>query len=154
MIAQAPVGQYWTLVPYPPAARRARIRLANTAPMDTSTQLAIERTQLAHERTLMAWVRTAVSLISFGFTIYKFFEYLVTSGQREASGSLLGPRHFGMLMMGTALVILVLAMLQHRRQEKRLRQMDATQPRSLSFLLAMLITTLGLLALLAAAFRI
>jgi len=49
----------------------------NTPPdADSSTALALERTRLAHERTLMAWVRTATSLISFGFTIYKAFEYL------------------------------------------------------------------------------
>ena len=122
--------------------------------MDTSTQLSIERTLLAHERTLMAWVRTAVSLISFGFTIYKFFEYLVQSGQRVASGSLLGPRHFGMLLIGTAIAILIVAMLQHRRQEKRLRQMDAALPRSLSFFLAAFIGTLGVLALLSTALRL
>ena len=45
-----------------------------TQPVDTGTRLAVTRTRLAHERTLMAWVRTAASLISFGFTIYKFFE--------------------------------------------------------------------------------
>ena len=44
-------------------------------PLDAGTRLAVERTRLAHERTLMAWVRTATSLISFGFTIYKFFEF-------------------------------------------------------------------------------
>ncbi len=42
--------------------------------VDTGTRLAIDRTRLAYERTMMAWVRTATSLISFGFTIYKFFE--------------------------------------------------------------------------------
>ena len=41
--------------------------------LDEGTRLAYERTVLAHERTLMAWLRTAVSLITFGFTIYKFF---------------------------------------------------------------------------------
>jgi putative membrane protein len=46
---------------------------AADAKLDINTQLSIERTMLAHERTLMAWVRTATSLISFGFTIYKFF---------------------------------------------------------------------------------
>jgi hypothetical protein len=46
------------------------------AALDSSTALALERTRLAHERRLMAWVRTATSLISFGFTIYKAFEYL------------------------------------------------------------------------------
>ena len=41
-----------------------------------STLLAVDRTRLAHERTLMAWVRTATSMISFGFTIGKFLDYL------------------------------------------------------------------------------
>ena len=40
-----------------------------------ATQLALDRTWLAHERTLMAWIRTSVSMISFGFTIYKFFQF-------------------------------------------------------------------------------
>jgi len=43
--------------------------------LDSGTRVAAERTRLAYERTLMAWVRTATSLISFGFTIYKFFEF-------------------------------------------------------------------------------
>jgi putative membrane protein len=43
--------------------------------LDFSTRLAVDRTRLAHERTLMAWVRTATSLISFGFSVYKFFQF-------------------------------------------------------------------------------
>jgi putative membrane protein len=43
-------------------------------PIDLSTRLALVRTRLAFERTLMAWVRTSVSLITFGFTLYKAFE--------------------------------------------------------------------------------
>ncbi len=54
---------------------------ASLSQLPDSTALAVERTRLAHERTLMAWVRTSVSLISFGFTIYKFFEYLRESEQ-------------------------------------------------------------------------
>jgi uncharacterized membrane protein YidH (DUF202 family) len=53
------------------------IQMADThvpVKVDASTQLAAERTRLAYERTLMAWVRTGTSLITFGFTIYKFFE--------------------------------------------------------------------------------
>ena len=46
------------------------------ATLPDATKLAVERTRLAYERTLMAWVRTSTSLISFGFTIYKFFQYL------------------------------------------------------------------------------
>ena len=44
-------------------------------PLDTSTRLAAERTRLASERTLMAWIRTSTSLIAFGFTIFKFFQW-------------------------------------------------------------------------------
>lgn len=37
----------------------------------------------------MAWVRTGVSLISFGFTIYKFFEEFHTA-QQVVQTSLIG----------------------------------------------------------------
>ena len=47
----------------------------------------------------MAWVRTAASLISFGFTIYKFFQGLRETGQIKASTHLLGSRNFGFLMI-------------------------------------------------------
>ena len=40
--------------------------------IDTATRLSAERTRLAYEGTLLSWVRTAISLITFGFAIYKF----------------------------------------------------------------------------------
>ena len=40
------------------------------------TRFAVQRTFLAFERSLMAWLRTSLSMISFGFTLVKFFEYL------------------------------------------------------------------------------
>ena len=61
--------------------------------LDNSTKLAYDRTRLAYERTLMAWVRTGTSLITFGFTIYKFFEefhkaeQVARTGGRSARGS-------------------------------------------------------------------
>ena len=42
----------------------------------TSHILALDRTRMAAERTLMAWVRTALSMIAFGFTIYKFLQVI------------------------------------------------------------------------------
>lgn len=38
------------------------------------TSLAVKRTLMAADRTLMAWLRTALSMISFGFTIYKILQ--------------------------------------------------------------------------------
>ena len=79
---------------------------------DQKTDLAIERTILAHERTLMAWVRTATSLISFGFTIYKFFDYLRDSNQLASSPRhLFGPRAFATGMIAVGLIALVLGIL-------------------------------------------
>jgi len=43
-------------------------------PLDDSTRLDFERTRASYEQTLMSWIRTATSLITFGFSIYKFFQ--------------------------------------------------------------------------------
>jgi putative membrane protein len=67
-----------------------------------STKLAIDRTRLAYERTLMAWVRTATSLISFGFTIFKFFQFL-REGQPTPQEGMIGLRTFAVLMIGIGL---------------------------------------------------
>ena len=90
---------------------------APPAPMDLNTQLSIERTMLAHERTLMAWVRTATSLITFGFTIYKFFQ-LEAQGRLPVS-QVIGPRSFAFMMILMGLVALVMATLQHRASMKK-----------------------------------
>ena len=119
---------------------------------NTSTILAVERTRLAHDRTLMAWVRTATSLISFGFTIYKFFQYLHEQQGTQSRGRF-GPRQFGTLMIVIGIVALVLATLQHRRDMKKLRAHHPEIPYSMATVLAGLISILGVLALLAVIFR-
>jgi putative membrane protein len=120
-------------------------------PLDTSTRLAYERTYLAHERTLMGWVRTAISLISFGFTIAKVFEYL-----REKEGeraTLLGPRAIGIIMIATGLVALALATMQHRRASKVLHERCPGLPPSLAGVMAAFFALLGILALFSAVLR-
>src|SRR5215813_8132824 len=88
---------------------------------DTTQSLAVERTLLAHERTLMAWVRTSTSLISFGFTIYKFFAYLVEAeGLQRRRG--LGPREFAMGMISIGVLTLVLAVIHERKAFKLLEK--------------------------------
>jgi putative membrane protein len=120
---------------------------AQATKLPDATELAIERTRLAHERTLMAWVRTAVSLISFGFTIYKFFEYLVQQGAAKASPHLLGPRRYGIMMILAGLVSLVLATVQHWRYMHQLRRQTKEAVYSLATLMAAVVAALGLAAL-------
>ena len=120
--------------------------------LDTGTRLALDRTLLAHERTLMAWVRTATSLISFGFTIYKFFEFEAGRGA-PATSRLLTPRQFAMTMIGTGLVALLFSTIEHRQSLKRAQAEYGVTRRSVSLVVATIVAVMGLLAFLAAAFR-
>ena len=115
----------------------------STADMDTTTRLGFERTYLAHERTQMAWVRTSLALITFGFGIAKFFQYLQTQGDRAP---VFGPRTVGMLMILIGLAALVSANAQHRRALRALRMEYPGLPFSTAGATAAVITALGILA--------
>jgi putative membrane protein len=121
-------------------------------PHDVGTRLAMERTLIAYERTLMAWVRTATSLISFGFTIYKFFQF--EAGRSDSlNGRLLTPRQFGMIMIATGLVALALSTIEHRQNIRRLQADLGTTQRSVAVVVAAIVSGMGLLAFVAALFR-
>jgi len=100
----------------------------------------------------MAWVRTSTSLISFGFTIYKFFQYL-QEHQAPVRDRLLGPREYALAMITIGIVALILATVQHRRDMLALRALHPEVPYSMATVLAGLISILGLAALLAVLFR-
>ena len=124
---------------------------AQAAGPSVSTLLATDRTRLAHDRTLMAWVRTSTSLISFGFTIYKFFQYL--QEKEAARERFFGPREYALLLISIGIVALFLATVQHRRDMKTLRAAHPEIPYSLATVLAGLMSFLGIIALLAVIFR-
>jgi putative membrane protein len=126
---------------------------ANVSPFPDATRLALERTRLAFERTLLAWVRTAVALISFGFTVYKFFQHLHEAGPAPPPARLLGPREFALAMISIGLVALLLAAVEHRSNLRALRAQFGPFPRSLAGLFAGLVACLGLLAFVAALFH-
>ena len=126
---------------------------AGTAALPDATRLAVERTRLAYERTLMAWTRTATSLISFGFTIHKFFQYLRQEEQITDTG-LLGPRGFGLLMITIGLTALAFATVEHRRNMNQLRTSYGPAPYSLAAIVSGLIAVLGVVGLLAVVFRL
>jgi putative membrane protein len=76
--------------------------------------MARTRTLLAADRTLMAWIRTALSMISFGFTIYKFLQ-----GLHEAATIQLrhpqGPREMGLFLAGLGTASVVIGLVQYRQ---------------------------------------
>ena len=122
--------------------------------LDTSTRLAYARTFLAHERTLMAWVRTSSSLITFGFSIYKFFQLERDVGKDFLRSQVVGPRQFSMILMIIGVVTLVLATIQHRHQMKILKIAYENMPMSTAGIVAGVVSVLGLGAILAVIFRL
>jgi putative membrane protein len=118
---------------------------------DPRVQLAFERTFLAYERTRIAWVRTALALISFGFVIAKFFQYL-----REKQGetaTVVSPRAIGLVMITIGLVGLILANWQERRALQALRVRCPELPTSISGVMVVLVALVGVLALIGALLR-
>lgn len=121
-------------------------------PLDASTRLAVERTRLASERTLMAWIRTSTSLIAFGFTIFKFFQYLST--EEELRKAIVSPWVVGVLMIVIGLAGLTLAWFQHRQEMKALKAEAGAMPYSISGIMAGLIAILGVVALVVVIWRL
>jgi putative membrane protein len=120
-------------------------------PSPSNTELAFERTLLAHERTLMAWIRTSISMISFGFTIYKIFEE--RSKTPEGQNSLLTPRVVGMIMISFGLLALLLAQIQHTIAIRKIKKNYPAIQSSLSSILSVMVLIFGLVLFLAAVFR-
>jgi len=119
---------------------------------DITVRLALERTSASYDRTLMSWIRTAISLITFGFAIYKFFQIELQRGGGQ-DGRAIGPREFSLIMVGAGLLAMSLGIVDHWLNMRALRTRDPTLPGSRTFVFATMIFALGMLALLAVIFR-
>ncbi len=118
------------------------------------TALAFDRNRMAADRTLMAWIRTAVSLISFGFTIFKFFQYTREAGE-FTSISTQGPRNLGVTMVILGTLLLAVAIVEYFLYLRRLTaEAHRTFPKSPALIAAFLISLLGFLALINVFFHI
>jgi putative membrane protein len=83
---------------------------------DDKTDLAKQRTLLACERTLMAWIRTSVSMSGFGFTIYKFFQFLIEG--ETVHLSFRGPRIVGLALIMFGVLGLIVGVLEYLSMHK------------------------------------
>jgi len=119
--------------------------------LGTPTTLAFERTRVGYERTMMAWVRTGTSLITFGFSVYKFFQLEMTG--KGLGAPLFGSREFALVLIGLGLLALMLGTIEHRRDLRAMRTQYPGMPRSMSGVLAVSLGALGVLALLAVILR-
>jgi putative membrane protein len=91
----------------------------NFEELKLSDRLAVERTIMGADRTLLAWVRTSLSLIGFGFTIFKVLsQFEKTGGTKFVRDQT--PRNIGIFMMLVGILPLALAMYQYRQSVERL----------------------------------
>jgi putative membrane protein len=86
-------------------------------------KLAVQRTIHAERSTLLAWVRTSLSLIGFGFTIFKVLQYAL----KESTTVLMRPqtpRNIGLFLIITGTAPLLFAIIQYVRGIRRLGYKD------------------------------
>ena len=103
------------------------------------------RTRMASERTLMAALRTSLSLIGFGFTIYKFFESLREAAGANAVIRVKGPRRLGMTLVSLGIFVLVAFACQHWLFLKQLRkETDRHFPWSVSLTASAILALTGI----------
>ncbi len=116
----------------------------NTLLAERRTDLALKRSMIASERTLMAWIRTSISMIGFGFTMYKFFQYLPSEIAKGDTPHLNAPRNLGLTLIALGTLALAGATWQHRTF---LREIGASQPHhlwSISIVVAIAVVLIGI----------
>jgi putative membrane protein len=127
-------------------------RAAEDTARDGAVERDLARTRNSYERTMMSWIRTATSLITFGFSVYKFFQ--LEASRRVTESHLIGPRQFSFMLVSIGMISLVLATLEYRRNIRTLAlESPGVGTHSLAVVVAALISVLGMLALLAMIFR-
>lgn len=109
------------------------------------TTLAVHRTLMAADRSLMAWVRTALSMISFGFTIYKVLQGFIESG--AAVGEAAQPRVVGLFLIGVGNISILMGIVEYWHRARELSIYEAVPVWRPSFVIAVLIAILSALVL-------
>ena len=108
------------------------------------TELAVERTVMAANRTLQAWIRTALSLISFGFTIYKIL--LSAASEKLMMVKEGQPRRIGLFLIALGTISMVVGIVEYFQTLSRLDSLSARKykPLSYPFYVGLALALLGL----------
>ena len=105
---------------------------------------------MAADRTMMAWIRTALSMLSFGFTIYKFLEEF--EGSKNIDPDI--PQEIGLFLAGLGTLSMVMATVEYWTTLKGLDRLDAFSLRRPALLNALILSCSGLALFVSIAFRL
>jgi len=135
----------------PPAATLQGEKTSN-ALSEERTGLSTDRTLMAADRSLMAWIRTSLSMISFGFTIYKLLQGFAASGTHlDHVGS---PRVMGLFLTGLGTLAMIFGTIEYwvRLQDlRRHRPFGLWRP---SLIISLLMSLIGLFMFVAIIFQV
>lgn len=93
---------------------------------ENRTEMGFERTIMAYDRTLMAWIRTTLSLISFGFTIFKFLDAMQKiEGNKIRENA---PRNLGLFLIFIGMGTLIMAIFQYKKAITAVESFSKTKP--------------------------
>lgn len=121
-----------------------------------STDMAVTRTVMAADRSLMAWLRTGLSLISFGFTIYKFLDYsrkeLISRGENVSQIS--SPKVVGLFLIGFGIISLLMGIVENEATIRNLKENHVFKRMRYSLIMSIIILVFGIVLFLAVILRI
>lgn len=106
------------------------------------TDLATGRTLMAADRSLMAWIRTALSMISFGFTIYKLLQSFQQSGGELARDN--APVTIGLFLTGLGTVAMVAGTVEYLQRLKQIRNYHPVKTLRAPLIMALIMSLFGL----------
>jgi putative membrane protein len=115
------------------------------------TDLAVDRTLMAADRSLMAWIRTALSMISFGYTIYKVLEGFQHEGSMQIRAHM--PRNMGLFLTGLGTAAMLMGTTEYWMRLKSLRRAKPYRVLQPSLVMALVMSVAGLFIFLGIVFR-
>jgi len=117
---------------------------AKTTSGEIPPNLQLMSTLMAADRTLMAWTRTSLSLLSFGFTIFKILE-----GFQDVEGRFVvktdTPRNAGLFLTAMGTLAMVMGTIEYWQTLKVLHQQRIFGRPRAPLIMAMIMSVAGVL---------
>jgi putative membrane protein len=105
--------------------------------------LTVLNTGMAADRTLMAWIRTALSMMTFGFTLFKVLDAIRQTGRVLPNENT--PRNAGLVLVAMGTVAVLMGLIEFWQTRRQLTQFQGHKlPYSPTWVMAILTSAGGI----------